>query len=115
MNLIEERLLKSNPLERPCRQTQLLELEGISTSKESWNANVETIRGLRGLAEREELPPDLSSFTYVVGADANSDSDAGRGAWTRRRLGTLLTKEFLDGAVEEYARASSGAGVNGWH
>lgn len=111
--------MEGNPLEGPCRQVQLLELEGIITSEESWDENLSTIRRLRELAEREELPPELSSFAYIVGHDVDvySDAagDAGRGAWSATRLGPLLTKEYLDGASEQYTRVNSGATTNGWH
>jgi hypothetical protein len=115
MNLNQQHLVEGNPFEGPCRQIQTLELEGVDTSEQSWNANVETIVRLRELAEREQLPPGLSSFPYVVGADAYPNDDAGRGAWSSTRLGPLLTREYLDGSCGEYARAASGAVANGWH
>lgn len=115
MNMNEQQLVEGNPFEGPCRQIQTLELEGLDTSEQSWNANVEILLRVRELAEREQLPPGLSSFPYVVGAGAYPDDDAGRGAWSSTRLGPLLTKEYLDGACGEYARATSGAVTNGWH
>ncbi|ROV94053.1 hypothetical protein VMCG_08259 [Cytospora schulzeri] len=107
MNLIEQQLVEGNPFEGPCRQIQTLELEGISTSEQSWDLKIETIARLRELAEMERLPPGLDSFPYSVGIDAVSDDNAGRGAWSPRRLGPLLTREYLNEASGEYARASS--------
>lgn len=107
-------MVEGNPLEGPCRQIQSLET-GAATWEEPWGETVETIRRLRELADREELPPGLASFPYIVGAAAHPMRDAGRGAWTSRRLGLLLTKEYLDGASEQYARESSAATMNGWH
>lgn len=121
-------LVGGSPFDGPCRQIQALELERVETitsttpgeeegERGSWAAAVEAIARLRGLADREQLPPGMGTFAYVVGeiAGAGTDGDAGRGAWTSEKLAPLLTREFLDEAGEEYARTSSGALTNGWH
>ncbi|ROV89612.1 hypothetical protein VPNG_10146 [Cytospora leucostoma] len=119
LNLIDQDLVQGSPLEGPCRQIQFLDLEGINTSEESWDEHVMTIGWLRQLADREELPSELSSFAYIVGPDddmySDAAGDAGRGAWSATRLGPLLTKEYLNEASEHYARVNSGATTNGWH
>lgn len=116
MNPIEHNLVEGNPFEGPCRQIQTLELDAVDTSEESWHATVEAIVQLRELAEREQLPPGLGTFSYIVGDDADADGEnAGRGAWSSRRLGPLLTREYLDEAGGEYAKVASGAMTNGWH
>ncbi|ROV87990.1 hypothetical protein VSDG_09199 [Cytospora chrysosperma] len=43
MNLNEQHLVEGNPFEGPCRQIQTLELEGLDTSEQSWNAKVEIL------------------------------------------------------------------------
>lgn len=116
LNPTEQDMIEGNPFDGPCRQIQFLETHGIGvTWEESWSAKVETIKRLRELAEREELPPDLNSFAYIVGASTDPASDAGRAALAERRLGLLLTEEYLNGASEQYARETSAATTNGWH
>ncbi|KUI63919.1 hypothetical protein VM1G_12034 [Cytospora mali] len=115
MTPIGQYLVEGNPLEGPCRQIEFLELDGIDTSEASWNAEIETLKRLRDLADREELPPDLNSFDYLVGVDVDPDDDAGRGAWTARRLGPLLTRAYLDEARKVYSMATSNTTMNGWH
>lgn len=114
-NAVVQSLLEGNPFRSPCRQADHLKLEGYDTSDEIWMENFETIKRLLEAAERQELPPELSSFTLVIGTDPNEDRNTGRGAWAARRLGPLLTKEFLESGSREFSRANSGATTNGWH
>lgn len=114
-NPIVQNLVEGSPLESPCRQAQYLRLEGYDTSEEIWSENFDKIRRLLETAEREELPPELSSFTLVVGMDPHAVENTGRGAWASRRLGPLITEEFLEFASRGVAIASSGATMNGWH
>lgn len=114
-NLIVQNLVEGNPLKGPCRQVQHLRLEGYDTSEEIWTEDFAKIRRLLEAAEREELPPELSSFTLVVGMNPHAVENTGRGAWDARRLGPLLTEEFLEFAHRGVEIASSGATTNGWH
>lgn len=107
--------MEGNPLGSPCRQEEHLRLEGYDTSEQIWVENFDKIRRLLEAAEREELPPGLSSFTLVTGMDPHAAENTGRGAWAARRLGPLLTKEYLEIPSREFSRESSGGTVNGWH
>lgn len=115
MDTVVQNLIKGNPLESPCRQVEHLRLEGYDTSEEIWAGDFDKIKRLLAMAERQALPPELSSYTLVIGTDPRADENTGRGAWAARRLGPLLTKEYLEVAGREFARASSGATTNGWH
>ena len=108
-------LIEGNPLESPCRQAAHLELEGYDTSEQISTEDFEKIKRLLETAERQELPPELSSFTLVIGTDPNEDRSTGRGAWAARRLGPLLTKELLESGSRGFSRANGGATTNGWH
>lgn len=114
-NAIMQGMIQGNPLQNPCRQAEHLGLEGYDTGDEIWTENFEKIKSLLEMAERQQLPPELSSFTLVIGTDPNEDRNTGRGAWDSRRLGPLLTKEFLELGSREFFRANSGATTNGWH
>lgn len=107
--------MEGNPLCSPCRQVEHLRLEGYDTSEQVWVENFDNIRRLLEAAESGELPPGLSSFTLVTGMDPHASENTGRGAWAARRLGPLLTKEYLEVPSREFSRESSGATVNGWH
>lgn len=110
-----QNLVEGSPLESPCRQTQYLRLEGYDTSDQIWMENFDKIRRLLETAERQELPPGLSPSTLVVGTDPHAAENTGTGAWAPRRLGPLITEEFLEFASRGVAIASSGATTNGWH
>lgn len=110
-----QNLVEGNPLKSPCRQAEYLWRAGYETSEQIWVENFEKIKRLLEMARREELPPELPSFTLVIGTDPHAVENTGRGARAARRLGPLLTKEYLDFACRDFARASSGATVNGFH
>lgn len=112
---IIQNLLEGSPLESPCRQAEHLRFEGYDTSEQIWTENFDKIRQLLEAAERQELPAELPSFTLVIGMNPHAIENTGRGAWAARRLGPLLTKEFLESGSREFAIASSGATTNGWH
>lgn len=113
--IVQNHLVEGNPLKSPCRQAEYLRREGYETSEQIWVENFDEIKRLLEMAQREELPPELPSFTLVIGSDPHAAENTGRGAWAARRLGPLLTKEYLEFASRGFAMASSGATVNGWH
>ncbi|KAG6357294.1 hypothetical protein INS49_015172 [Diaporthe citri] len=106
-NYIVQNLVEGNPLKSPCRQAEYLRREGYETSEQVWVENFEKIKRLLGMAQREELPPELPSFTLKVGSLGQILE------WRREYEEAAVGQKHLSPLVLLNRRVSAGSGSTG--